>query len=391
MDAHPTTFACDSAEFRPGLLPAGVARLAVLQRLVTFLLVSIPVFACWTVGVDSERDLGRDARGQPVYDWSNFGRMVDGTAPGPFVKRRILPDATRLVLCLAPDSMWKTFDSWVHANSLGGRCVGGLFAYLNWRSDRYSQLVVGYVLIWLSLIGFMYSAAHFAGVYYATSRNLATTLGCLLGAGLLGGSGPGFGGFTYDIPNAFLFLCTLYAIVTERRWMPIAFLAAVYSKETSCLLVMAYAIFRRNEVRSLKYWLALALMSSAYIGITATIAMTWNNPPPVEFWFPIRNVQMLGQLAVCNCWYLAFASVGLVRFYMRIWPTVPADLKWLLLLGVVLVSACFFKGIIEERRDYLEVYPICALMLFQWGMAELGLQQLFLPRRREAALQPSLA
>jgi hypothetical protein len=370
---------------------APLARFAAIQRLVAFLLVSVPVFACWTVGVDSERDLGRDAQGQPLYDWSNFGQMVDGTAPAPFVRRRILPDVTRLVVYLTPDRVWKTFDAWVQADNPGGGWGRRLFAYLNWPRERYPQLIVGYLLIWLSLLGFMYSTAHFAAVYYAMDHKLGTVLGCLLGAGLLGGSGRGFAGYTYDIPNAFLFLLTLYGVVADRYWMPAAFLAAVYSKETSCLLLLAYAIHRRKQVASVVYWLVLGLMSAAYVGLRTWVALTWDNAPAADFWFPVRNLYTIGELLICNCWYLAFASVGLVRFYQRTWPDVPLELKWFLLLGATLLCACFFKGIIEERRDYLEAYPIWALMLLQWAMAELGLQQLFLPRQPNPTLQPRLA
>ncbi|HEV3342440.1 MAG TPA: hypothetical protein VG125_18865 [Pirellulales bacterium] len=375
----------------PSMRHAPVAWFAAVQRLITFLVVSVPVFACWTVGVDSERDLGRDAEGQVLYDWSNFGRMVDGTAPAPFVRRRILPETTRLVLYLTPDGVWRTFEAWVHADSLGGQWVSRLFAHLNWRRDRYPQLVVGYLLIWLSLVGFMYSAAHFATVYYAMDQKLATAVGCLLGIGLLGGSGPGFAGYTYDIPNVFLFLLTLYAIVAGRCWMPAAFLAAVYSKETSCLLVLAYAMQRRRQVASTSYWLTLAWMSGVYVGVRTWVAMIWDNPPAADFWFPLRNLYALGESAICNCWYLAFAAVGFVRFYGRTWHDVPADLKWFLLLGVVLLCACFFKGIIEERRDYLEVYPIWALILFQWAMVEIGLKHLFVPRECNPRLQAPIA
>jgi hypothetical protein len=390
-EVRQTTVVCSSVGSQPQRLSGHVARLAVAQRLAAFLLVSVPVFACWTIGVNSERDLGRDSQGQPLYDWSNFGRMVDGTAPAPFVTRRILPDATRLVLCLTPDRLWSAFDACVHTDSLVAQRVRRLLAHLNWARERYPQLIVGYLLIWLSLVGFMYSAAHFAGLYYAMDQRLATALGCLLGAGLLGGSGPGFAGYTYDIPNAFLFLLALYAIVADRYWMLAVFLAAVYSKETSCLLILAYAIHRRKQVASGAYWLTLGLMSGAYVGVRAWVAVTWDNPPAADFWFPVRNLYIMGQSAICNCWYLAFLLIGFVRFCRRTWPDVPTDLKWFLLLGIVLLCACFFKGIIEERRDYLEVYPIWALMLVQWAMAEFGLQRLFLPRQPTCTFESGLA
>jgi hypothetical protein len=60
---------------------------------------------------------------------------------------------------------------------------------------------------------------------------------------------------------------------------------------------------------------------------------------------------------------------------------VPRDLLWLFLtMGVVILGAACFKGRIEERRQYLEIYLLAALIFLQWASSSVGIGHLFRPK-----------
>jgi hypothetical protein len=86
-------------------------------------------------------------------------------------------------------------------------------------------------------------------------------------------------------------------------------------------------------------------------------------------------------------WWLPFIGVGLLRLaaLRRQFPPQLLRLCWLL---VPLAGLAFFKGWLEEMRQYLEMLPVFGLLLFHWVLHEVGLGEHLQPR---AAKGPAIA
>jgi hypothetical protein len=347
--------------------------------LASYALLATIVLAVWARATLTETITGHEPDGEPNYCWANLSKMIDGTAPAPFVTRRLLPDSAAFLAGLVPEAFWNKLRSFLARESFPARHIRGLLDGLGWQPEYYPEVFSGYFLIWLSIIGFMFTCRQLARFFYDMPDRVANLVGGLFGIGLLGGNDSRWCGYTYDIPHAFLFVLTVYAIVASRWWLLPTFILACYSKETALLLIIGYAVVNRHSFRRLTYWLMLVVMGGIYFGIRSWITQHYQSPPGDHFWYPERNLAFLGKQAFYSLWWTFIVVVICIRIYL-IRREVPRDLFWLLLMGVVILGAAFFKGWIEERRQYLEVYPIVGLILMQWASLELGVSHLFRPK-----------
>jgi hypothetical protein len=348
----------------------------------SYLVLATLVLAVWARATCTETVVGKGKDGEPHYSWANLTKMIDGTAPSPFVTRRLLPDSANFLSQVVPECCWNKLKSFLDGESYPARRLRGALDDLGWKPEHYPQLFSGYFLIWLSIIGFMFACRQLARFFYDMPDRLADVLGGLFGIGLLGGNDGRWSGYTYDFPHAFLFVLCVYGIVASRWWLLPTFILACYSKETALLLIIGYAVVHRQSARRLGYWLVLAVMYGIYINIRTWINEHYQTPPGDHFWFPERNLAFLAKQAVYNMWWLFIMTIVCARIYL-IRREVPRALLWLLAMGLVILGAAFFKGWIEERRQYLEVYPIVGLIVWQWAALELGVSHLFRPRVQE--------
>jgi hypothetical protein len=181
-------------------------------------------------------------------------------------------------------------------------------------------------------------------------------------------------GYPYDYPNAFVFALALLGLVGRRWWFPLAFGAAAYSKETAVLLIAAFVLVHLRW-RSARCWLMVALLSGIYCGVRGWIEHHYNSPLPEDgFWFPARNAKLLASIFFSNWWW-PFYAVGAARMAV-LWQQFPCVLRRLLWLVLPMIVLAFFKGWLEETRQYLELLPVFGLLLFHWCMHEAGLGHL---------------
>jgi hypothetical protein len=167
-------------------------------------------------------------------------------------------------------------------------------------------------------------------------------------------------------------LLTLTAIVLKRWWLWLAFVAAAYSKETSVLLIFAFLLLNWDSSRSLRFWITVVGLGLIFLMIQLWMQYRFSSlPPGPVFWYPLRNLKILLKGAIGGCWYLSIVAVAVARM-VRMRPMIPQDLRRLVLLVPVMVGLAFFKGWVEERRAYYEVYPLLGLIVIQWAALELG-------------------
>jgi|GEM_PF-236740 len=342
-----------------------------------YVVLSLAIFMIWTTLAKTEFPLGPDGS-EP--SGASLVASIEGKAVAPFVKRRLLPDSAWVLRQLIPDSVWNTLDRSLQGSSRWQHEIRTyLGSVLRWRPEHYPLLVSGYFLIWLSILGFLYQAKDLTRTLYDVSETGAWFCGAMLGIALLGGNGS-WADYPYDLPNAFVFLMALNALIKERWWFPLAFAAAAYSKETSVLLIGAFVLLRWERWRQPAVGLMLGLLILIFVLIRYAINLKYAAAVGWVYWYPVRNSKVLlkGMIQFMWVWWIVLAAIG--RMFCMI-GDLPRVLRRLVvpLLGVLL-SLSFFYGWIDERRGYFEVLPIAGLVVLQWTVTELGLPDLLRPR-----------
>jgi hypothetical protein len=343
-----------------------------------YAMVSLVVTVLWTGWALTERC-------QEKYRnrYNSIVAIADGSAPSPFVKRRLLADSARVLAAVVPATTWRRVSDAIDADPTLTR---GVRSYLGWRTEHDPLLLSATLLIWLSALGFMFACRWIMQTVYETSPGVAGWSGLVLGVALLGGSGEGhYQSYPYDIPNAFVFALTLGALLARRPgWAVWTFALAAYSKETAVLLIVAHVLLA-DDRRSRRFWIVLGLMSAIFVSCRLWVQIHHDMPPGANFWWPRRNIRVLGTALLFDFWPAPLVLVLLVRL-KAMWSRSPLSLRRLLVLGVMQVSLAVFKGWIEEKRQYLEMLPIVGPLVIQWVLVELGLGSLL--RARDGQPQP---
>src|SRR5262249_42149695 len=152
-------------------------------------------------------------------------------------------------------------------------------------------------------------------------------------------------------------------IFARRPWSVLAFAFAAYSKETSVLLILAYILLAEDR-RTWTFWLTVGTMAALFVSSRFWLGIHYASPPGADFWYPLRNLKWLGTTLLFDFWGLPFLLLALARCVM-IWPAFPRGLRCLLVLGLIQIGMAFFKGWIEEKRQYLELLVPAGLIVIQ--------------------------
>jgi hypothetical protein len=358
-----------------------------------YLFLALLITAVWTWCARTEITKGATVivgpRGERYSSrFNGIVDLVEGRSMAPFARRRLLPDLTRLLVRLTPVELWPALERRIEGDCVLAGLVRSQLARLEWRPERYPVLFTATFLIGCSVLGFLFACRRLVTLVYDIPSWLAGVLGGVLGLALLGGNGDWhYLGYPYDFPNAFVFTLALVGLLSGRRWFVPVFALAAYSKETSVLLILAYVLMAHDR-RSLRFWVTLALLVAVYAAIRGAIALNCTAMDG-DFWWPRRNAHYLA-LRVFYVWWLPFLGVSMVRL-VALWRHYPPELRRLCLLAVPLLGLAFFKGWIEEMRQYLELMPIVGLIVIQWTLHEAGLGHLLRARHAAEQVGPAAA
>ncbi len=356
-----------------------------------YLVVAVGVTALWVYCARTECDVDRMEVRLPSGEHysARFGsivRLAEGRAFAPFVRRRLLADLARGLAAVVPDDARAGLRRLLDPATAPGWMVPVLRRQ-QWKPQDGPILCCAYFLIGCSVLGFMLACRRLATLTYDMPPWLADLAGAVLGLALLGGNGDWhYLGYPYDFPNAFVFTLALVGMVGRRWWAVPALAAAAYSKETAVLLIAAYALLA-PERRSLRFWGILALLAVLFAAIRGWLRLRYPNPEPEGgFLWLGRNLKYLSY-PIFYCWAVPFFAVGLARL-AALRSRFPSSLERLCLLAVPLVGMAFFKGWLEELRQYLEVLPVAGLLVFHWCLHEAGLGHLL--RARDGSVPPAV-
>jgi len=296
------------------------------------------------------------------YAYSSIVGLARGETRAPFVYRRLFPDVTNLLAAAPPTAFWDGVSARIMGTPWMRRITVDHFQWLDVRD--YPILISGTLVLWLSMTGFLVVARRILLHAYQVGSGAGVWLSVILGVAVLGAYGPRYQWYPYDFVTLFVFSAGVLALISRSAWFVPIFLLAAHAKETAIVLLLGYLLLE-NRARLSRKLIVAALLGAAYVAVQVLNRQRFPEAIPQEFWWPVRNLEWLAWELVLGSWTWVFvvaAAVQMVAMRSR-WP---ADLRRLMWLLPVLVVPAFFKGWIEERRQYLELYGVVGPLVLQW-------------------------
>ena len=291
---------------------------------------------------------------------SMFSEMVYGTAWKPFVYRTLLPTSVRIISGVIPESIHETLTEKVESSNFLALALQKLV----WESEYITEYLVAMVLMYFSLLGFVYVFRKLFDEIYSSPlwfKNVVSVIMLLVIPAMFQ---PNYSNYVYDFPALFLFTLGLL-FLKQRKWnhFLILFLIACFNKETIILLTMIFAIhFYNDKEMERKFYyklIAAQLLIFGFIKILLFILFFDNPGGIVEFHLIDRN-------------YLLFNGYSLTTFVVLLiitltifsgWSEKPKFLKDALWIGIPLLILTLLFGFFDELRDYYEVLPVIILLI----------------------------
>lgn len=291
---------------------------------------------------------------------SMFSEMVYGTAWKPFVYRTLLPTTVRIISEVIPESIHETLTEKVESSSFLMLALEKLI----WESEYITEYLIAMILMYVSLLGFVYAFRKLFDEIYTTPLWFKNVISIILLFAIPAMYQPNYSNYVYDFPALCLFTLGLL-FLKQRKWnhFLILFFIACFNKETIILLTMIFAIhFYSNKEISRKFYyqfMAIQLLIFGFVKILLFILFINNPGGFVEFHLIDRN-------------YLLFNGYSLATFVVLLiiilsvfsrWKEKPKFLKDSLWIGIPLLILTLLLGFFDELRDYYEVFPVIILLI----------------------------
>jgi len=202
---------------------------------------------------------------------ADFYHQISGTAERPFAYRTLIPTTIRMLTIPIDDTTRESLAEW----GLGNPFVYDVFSTSAWRIDWLPEFVLASMLMFLAVLGWLWSLNYLMTGVYSGNRY---GMDALIFLGLLG-LPPFFTAtnYIYDIPALFFFTLGL-ALMIRRHWIAylIVFFLACLNKETTILLTMIFVLYFFNQSRMNRreyiQWLVAQLL---IFGVVRIFLMFW--------------------------------------------------------------------------------------------------------------------
>jgi hypothetical protein len=309
------------------------------------------------------------------YERARFADMVYGRAYKPYVYRVLLPGTVWVIASAIPDQT----KADVSESLARMPALDNLLKILGWDAKYLVEYLIGVVLMYLSLWGFIWSLRYLLSGLYDVSEKVRDVFTLLVLVGL-----PQlfrYHNYPYDFPTLFLFTLGLGLMVRRRwRWFIPLYVLACLNKETTILLTLVFAIhfWRRQDMGRARFSDLLTAQLVIFAVLKLGLAILFRDNPGSFFALhvPRHNIDLLGAYPLAT----VFGWCGLILLLFYRWREKPVFLRHALWIVVPLVVLTFFLGYLDELRDYYEAYPIVLLLLLHsvsriWGFQVTTLDQ----------------
>jgi hypothetical protein len=297
-----------------------------------------------------------------------FGDMVYGRAPQPFVSRVLVPWLIRAAVAVTPPAARAQIGESVRRSlTSDGKPV--------WLYQYPFEFTIAKNILLLSTIGFAFALGWLARLTLdvpAPARDAIPVVTLFALPGLYG-----YGSMLYDLPALCLFTLGLALIAARRFWLyAVVFAACVVNKETALLLTLAWAVSEARKLRLRQLALGVYLQVGFWLVVRGVLFWYFrNNPGETIILHLSRNAQVL---AVPGNWFLfrpvtewlvlprgfnVLYVLGFIAslFALKRAPRFLRDAFW---IAAPLIILTWLFGNVDETRDYYELLPIVALVLF---------------------------
>lgn len=294
------------------------------------------------------------------YKRAMFSEMVNGTAWKPFVYRTLLPTSVRIISEIIPEGVHKSLTEMVESN----HSLSLVLEKLKWESEFITEYLVAVVLMYLSLLGFVYVFRKLFDKIYSSTLWLKNLISIILLFAIPAMFQPNYSNYVYDFPALFLFTLGLL-LLHRRKWnyFLILFLISCFNKETTILLTLIFAIhfYKDAEVSKTFYYRFITIQLIIFAAIKILLFILFRNNPGglVEFHLIDRNYLLFNG-------YSLVTFVALLIIFLSIfsrWNEKPKFLKDSLWIAIPLLILTLFFGFFDELRDYYEAFPIVILLI----------------------------
>jgi hypothetical protein len=291
---------------------------------------------------------------------SMFSEMVYGTAWKPFVYRTLLPTSVRIISEIIPGSLHNSLTEKVESNKFAMLAL----EKLKWESEFITEYLIAMVLMYLSLLGFVYIFRKLFDEIYSSALWFKNIISFILLLAIPAMFQPNYSNYVYDFPALFLFTFGLF-LLWQRKWnyFLVLFFISCFNKETTILLTLIFAIhfFKKDEVTQRFYYKFITFQLIIFTAVKILLFILFKNNPGgfVEFHLFDRN-------------YLLFNGYSLTTFVVLLiiflsifsrWNEKPKFLKESLWIAFPLLILTLFFGFFDELRDYYEAFPVIFLLI----------------------------
>jgi hypothetical protein len=294
------------------------------------------------------------------YKPAIFSEMVYGTAWKPFVYRTLLPTTVRLISGILPESFHEVLTKKVESS----KAAMLVLEKLKWESEYITEYLIAMVLMYLSLLGFIYAFRKLFDEVYSPPIFFKNVITIILLFAIPAMFQPNYSNYVYDFPALFLFTLGLLYL-NQQHWKKylILFFVACFNKETIILLTMIFSIyFYKNESLSQKlYYRLFGIQLIIFVSIKILLYSIFINNAGgfVEFHLIDRNYLLFNGYSLTT---FVVLLIILLTIFSR-WNEKPKFLRNSLWIGVPLLILTLLFGFFDELRDYYEVLPIIILLI----------------------------
>jgi hypothetical protein len=292
--------------------------------------------------------------GPETWPDSRLPDMISGTAPQPYVTRRLVPDLLAWIAGYWPPA----WDQWLHQSYH----QGGFFPYYH-AAEHYIGIYLIYcVLVWLCLFGHAVGMRLLAIQIYPDRPAILAEIAPLLSLVLLPIC---FRYYDYCYDATTILLATIGPLfLLRRQWLyfSLTFLAACLNKETAVLLDLFFLATTWNVLPRGKVIAAALVQGVVWAVIRGAIAYRFRYTPVHPQFHLFEHNLVLYQYPQFLYFVAAIVILGLVAAHD--WRKKPRVLRIGLLINLVpLAAAGLFMGFIDELRDYYEAWPFVVLLM----------------------------
>jgi hypothetical protein len=289
-------------------------------------------------------------------DSSSFQRILDGTAPRPYVFRVLIPSLAKIGTKFTPNWVAHSLQN-VPKDTMPGRVIHGLS-----KGTHYREALHALFLGFLSLAGFILAEKkllHILGYPVEQQYVLPFFLAVLVPMLSVHFA------YVYDLPQMFLFAVSSI-LLYQRRWGLYFILLAIatLNKETSLLLILIYAAYYFRQLPLRKYIVLLASQLALFGGIQGTIRYIYrDNPGNTMYWtFPYHMDQYAAYPVTFSITAIIFGMF--IYLIFKDWTNKPAFLRYASIAFFITLILFFVGGMPMEFRIFLDILPIFGIMLF---------------------------